>query len=723
MKKISINFATYPKRAEHLERVVSALLPQCDILRVYLNEYTEVPKCLRNNKKIVYVIGGENLYASGKFYWAGTIKNEYYFTVDDDFIYPNDYTAKHIEAIEKHNAVVCLHGRVLRKNPKNVIDCHNIYDWFTDVPEDKLVNYCGTGTVAFDNSKLAVSLSIFGNPKMIDPYFSLTCKNHKIPIVCRSHNGKELQSIRYDEALWNINKHKQMIVQELFAEKPEPLQIHIVQNRPAFNAVKTYIENTFEIDNSIIVLGANLGFNIDSFKAANPEKKIIIYQLEQISQENIRWWSEEYKYILQNADEVWDYETANIEFLKTYGIKAKHVKLQYSESLKYKVKSKKKRYDLAFFGSLNAKRNVLIGLLQTKYKIKILTYQKPFYNAELIQELQDCKSVVNLHYYDASIQEQVRIFELLINNIKVISEKSKTNYYPGIVPEFTNPDDMFSVIDKALSDKSNVAQKFKEYSQHKQLKIGVAYNTFYGLEQIEKSIDSLHGVADYVCVVHEGKSVTGDPAPENAKIIIEHLLKIGKIDEVFYYSSCETDNQKRIIAKRNIGLKMCKENQCTHIMPLDCDERYNSFELKNDIAKMVSGNYETMYSPIRSFVFNDYYYFEDTYFVPTIYRIDNRKFEKSESSVLCDPVRKMKEGKYFVSKSPMLHYSYILADYEVKIKQGIMAKNNTQVQNEREKTYQSLLNFNGKTAYVQLNDMNNRGRNYFTLVNLTKLCQ
>ena len=48
------------------------------------------------------------------------------------------------------------------------------------------------------------------------------------------------------------------------------------------------------------------------------------------------------------------------------------------------------------------------------------------------------KIVINLHYYDSCLQEQVRIFELLINNKVVISEKSLRNYFGNLVPEFTN---------------------------------------------------------------------------------------------------------------------------------------------------------------------------------------------------------------------------------------------------------------------------------------------
>jgi hypothetical protein len=215
-KKVSINMATYPLRQLHLSRVIDSLLPQCDVLRIYLNEYNEVPKCCIH-PKIEYVIGGENLKDTGKFYWAGTIKQEYYFTVDDDFIYHPEYVKRHIEAINKHNAVVCSHGKTLKDNPLNYHDIIRLHTHFSYLGEDIEVNYVGTGTVAFDNSKLAVDLSIFEKHGMTDEFFTFHCRKNEVPMICRAHDKDELGILWYDESLWATSRERIPDMQQLFA--------------------------------------------------------------------------------------------------------------------------------------------------------------------------------------------------------------------------------------------------------------------------------------------------------------------------------------------------------------------------------------------------------------------------------------------------------------------------------------------------------------------------
>lgn len=214
-KKISINMATYPAREKTLPEVVAALLPQCDILRVYLNEYKHVPECLKQEKILVH-IGGADLKDTGKFFWACTLKDEYYFTVDDDIIYAADYCKKHIAAIERHNAVVCSHGRNLRKNPKHWTDVESVYEYFNSIATDNYCNYCGTGTVAFDNSKLAVDLSIFKTHGMADEYFSRALQKANVPIICRRHDKSEIRMIHFQDTLWGTARTRLTQFQELF---------------------------------------------------------------------------------------------------------------------------------------------------------------------------------------------------------------------------------------------------------------------------------------------------------------------------------------------------------------------------------------------------------------------------------------------------------------------------------------------------------------------------
>ena len=212
--KISFNMATYPKRMELSQKTIQRILPQCDILRIYLNEYTEVPDFLRHNK-IEVILGGENLKDTGKFFWANTLKSEYYFTCDDDIFLPLNYARNTIEEMTATNSLVCTcHGRILKQYPKSGMDAQKHYFFYKNQDYNKAVNYCGTGITCFDNSKLAVPLEIFNTHGMADEYFSLYLQEKKIPILCRKHEAIPL--IKTKESLWNQRESYREDVKNLF---------------------------------------------------------------------------------------------------------------------------------------------------------------------------------------------------------------------------------------------------------------------------------------------------------------------------------------------------------------------------------------------------------------------------------------------------------------------------------------------------------------------------
>ena len=106
MDKIYANMATIPKRIPQLEVVVNCILPQVDVLNVYLNNFEEVPWFLKKDKiNIVRSQEEGDRGDAGKFYWADKVSG-YYFTIDDDIAYPPDY----VEALKKG-----LEGVIQRK--------------------------------------------------------------------------------------------------------------------------------------------------------------------------------------------------------------------------------------------------------------------------------------------------------------------------------------------------------------------------------------------------------------------------------------------------------------------------------------------------------------------------------------------------------------------------------------------------------------------------------
>ncbi len=150
------------------------------------------------------------------------------------------------------------------------------------------------------------------------------------------------------------------------------------------------------------------------------------------------------------------------------------------------------------------------------------------------------------------------------------------------------------------------------------------------------------------------------------KYIINDL--INKYQCNIKYVKYNSDDKNFIINKRNIGLADIKDHNCDYIMPLDTDELYDYKELYNEVRDMTKNDINTLYCQIKTYYYNDKYWFIDDYYVPAIYKINDRCFIRCKSSVLCDPNRKMTENKYKISDIYMDHYSYILPLFVNKYK-------------------------------------------------------
>lgn len=486
-----------------------------------------------------------------------------------------------------------------------------------------------------------------------------------------------------------------------------------------FLTVQKYVLSEFKhIKNTVVVLGYNTHFNIAEIKKLYPNRKIVIYQLEQLFNGLSQWHNptsqnpvviqrtNHVHLSLNQCDEIWEYSLDNIEYIKKNISKKpiKHVPLIPCDA----VKSEK--YDLLFFGSTNNRRQKFLKILDKRYKLLVVSpknngynhWKPPVFGEDIYNYARNSKAVINIHYYEGLIQEQVRIFELLSNDIKVISEKSRINYYKDSITEFENEYDMCKKVDEMLG---------------KKIKIGAIYNSFYGLEQIESSINSIKNIVDEIVIIHQKLGFNGQPEPSGNEEILSKLSKQGV--KIFYYTAPDDCNPQRgVLEKRNLGLKMCREYGCDYIIPLDCDEEYDSDILLQEVYRMEAENIETLYSPIYAYYGDRNHYFTDTYYVPSVYKVNDRNFRVVKTSVLCDPARKMNERKFSISEMPMHHYSYQKNYYHSKIGASIFVVANFKLGKNVQKIAEHLQKWKvGDKALVHQND-NKTGELYLSLIEL-----
>ena len=101
-----------------------------------------------------------------------------------------------------------------------------------------------------------------------------------------------------------------------------------------------------------------------------------------------------------------------------------------------------KIYDLLFYGSINERRKIILEALE-KSGLKIKTIFGVYAKAR-DQHFCECKAILNLHFYESQIFQQIRTFYPLINNLPVISENfpldSAANIYRDVIFTPNNQD-------------------------------------------------------------------------------------------------------------------------------------------------------------------------------------------------------------------------------------------------------------------------------------------
>jgi hypothetical protein len=183
---VSVSVASVPDRARGLAAVVQALLPQADLVHVYLNGYDTVPGFLDHPRiRVARSQRDGDRGDAGKFFWSDRVHG-YHLVCDDDLRYPADYVESLVASIDAYGraAVVGFHGAVLHEE---IVDYHRsrtLSHFQRALPEDRVVHVLGTGVAGYHTTALTVRPSDFRTPNMADIWFALLGQRQRVPFVC-----------------------------------------------------------------------------------------------------------------------------------------------------------------------------------------------------------------------------------------------------------------------------------------------------------------------------------------------------------------------------------------------------------------------------------------------------------------------------------------------------------------------------------------------------------
>ena len=201
----------------------------------------------------------------------------------------------------------------------------------------------------------------------------------------------------------------------------------LIYGLAGLNADFQFSINELARDATNIVLGAHL---LDPQAMHGLPDETILYNSEQID-DNSNWITGPYIELLRRCA-VWDYSEANVAQLRQRGVRRiRHIPLGYVPQLTRIPTVAHQDIDVLFYGAINERRkNILEGLIARGLRIEFLS---GVYREERDRTIARAKVVLNMHYYDASVFEIVRVSYLLSNEKAVVAECGETTTLePGI---------------------------------------------------------------------------------------------------------------------------------------------------------------------------------------------------------------------------------------------------------------------------------------------------
>ena len=262
-EKIIVNVSSY-ERIDSLILSLESIYDQCDIINVCLNNhYGDIPSYLLDPK--INLTFTDNSKGDA-FKFLNLINSDgYYFTIDDDLIYPKNYVEYMISKCKEYNdnTIITLHGRVFNSLPiKSYYNSKcQIHHYNSTVKNDVNVQYGGTGVMCFNTNLFKLDLSYFKYPNMADIWIGNFAKKNNIPIICVNHDSSFIQTIPQKSTIYNTEKGRDIVQTNVVnSEYGHELSIII----PTYNTPKYLRECLDSVSQSIKDINCEVLVGIDN---------------------------------------------------------------------------------------------------------------------------------------------------------------------------------------------------------------------------------------------------------------------------------------------------------------------------------------------------------------------------------------------------------------------------------------------------------------------------
>jgi GR25 family glycosyltransferase involved in LPS biosynthesis len=187
------SMASIPSRRRMLEDCINSLLAQCDRVRVFLNNYPDVPDFLNHPRiDVRRSQDWDDRGDAGKVHWIDRDKEEgYRLVTDDDLLFPPDFSETMCGKVQafSNRAIFCTHGVLLRQPVVQYYDPDSraaTFHFARQLDADTTVHIGATNAMCFHSSAVQMKWNDFSYCNSADIWISLYAQRHKLPVLAAS---------------------------------------------------------------------------------------------------------------------------------------------------------------------------------------------------------------------------------------------------------------------------------------------------------------------------------------------------------------------------------------------------------------------------------------------------------------------------------------------------------------------------------------------------------
>ncbi len=183
------SMATIPSRRTMLKDCVTSLLAQCDYVRVFLNNYPDVPDFLSHPRiEVRRSQDWDDRGDAGKMFWLDKDESEgYRLITDDDLLFPPDFAETMCAKAASHDnrAVYATHGVLLRQPIAQYYDdqCRAAtFHFARRLDEDRAVHIAATNALCMHSSAVKMRWPDFMYCNSADIWLALYAQREGLPL-------------------------------------------------------------------------------------------------------------------------------------------------------------------------------------------------------------------------------------------------------------------------------------------------------------------------------------------------------------------------------------------------------------------------------------------------------------------------------------------------------------------------------------------------------------